>query len=64
MAKLLYEVLGKLQGPTAIHTDGSKTEDWSELGYFWMPGTRIVLACLGTVVFSPLKCAPFILPAI
>jgi hypothetical protein len=43
-SRLLGEVLGKLQGPTAIYTDGSKTED--------------------TVVFSLLKSAPFILPAV
>jgi hypothetical protein len=36
----------------------------SDLGYFWMIGTCTVLNCLNTVVFSLLKCAPFILPAI
>jgi hypothetical protein len=42
--RLLGEVLGELQGPTDIYTDGSKTER-----YFWMTGTRIVLDCLETV---------------
>jgi hypothetical protein len=55
--KLLSEVVGELQGPTAIYTDGSKRVR-SELGYFWMIGTRTVLDCLDTVVFSLLKCAP------
>jgi hypothetical protein len=58
--KLLCEGLGKLQRPTAIHTDGSKTEGLVGFGFFWMTGTRIGLDCLDTVVFSLLKCAPFI----
>jgi hypothetical protein len=32
-SKLLGKVLGELQGPTAINTDGSKTAIWSDLGY-------------------------------
>jgi hypothetical protein len=31
---LLGEVLGELQGPTAIYTDGSKTEGLVEIGIF------------------------------
>jgi hypothetical protein len=37
----------------------------SDLGYFWMTGTRTVLDCLDTVVgILLLKCASFIFPAI
>jgi hypothetical protein len=32
--KLLVEVLGELQGPTAIHFDGSKAEGWFGFGIF------------------------------
>jgi hypothetical protein len=32
--RLLGEVLGELQGPTAIYTDGSKTEGLVEIGIF------------------------------
>jgi hypothetical protein len=56
--RLLGEVLGKLQGPTAINTDGSKTEGLVEIEIclddkysyrFILPGSSL------------LKCAPFIL---
>jgi hypothetical protein len=40
--RLLGEVLGELQGPTAIYTDGSRQRVWSELEYFWTTGTRTV----------------------
>jgi hypothetical protein len=65
--RLLGEVLGELQGPTAIYTDGSKTEDSVGIEMFLDDrdvSYRIVLDCLDTVVFSLLKCAPFILTAI
>jgi hypothetical protein len=58
----LGEVLRELQGPTAMYTSGSTTEGL--VGFIWMTGTRTVLDCLDTVVFSLLKCAPFILTAI
>jgi hypothetical protein len=58
------QVLGELQGPTIIYTDGSKTEGLVEIGIFLDDRARTVLDCLDTVVFSPLKCAPFIFPAI
>jgi hypothetical protein len=54
-------VLGELQRPTAIYTDGSKTEDLVGIGKFL---DCTVLDCLDTVVFSLLRCAPFILLAI
>jgi hypothetical protein len=59
--RLMSEVLGELQRPTAIYTDGSKTEDLVGIGKFL---DCTVLDCLDTVVFSLLRCAPFILPAI
>jgi hypothetical protein len=49
--RLLVEVLGELQGATAICTD--ETEGLVGLGVFMDD-------CLDTVVFSLLKCAPFI----
>jgi hypothetical protein len=30
---------------------------WSELGYFWMTGTRTVLSCLDTGIFTAEMCA-------
>jgi hypothetical protein len=65
--RLLGEVLMELQGPTTIYMvvgPVQRPKGWSDLGYFWMTGIHIVLDCLDTVVFSPLKCTPFILPAI
>jgi hypothetical protein len=62
--RLLSEVLGSFrdQPPSILTVQTSKV--WSELGYFWMTGTRTVLECLDTVVFSLLKCALFILFAV
>jgi hypothetical protein len=34
--KLLGEVLGELQRPTAIYADGLKTEGLVGFGFFWM----------------------------
>jgi hypothetical protein len=64
--RLLGEVVGKLQEPIAIYTNATvqRPRLSLELGYFWITGTRTVLSCLDTVVFAPLKCAPFIFPAI
>jgi hypothetical protein len=42
-------MFGELQGPIAIYTDG--------LGYFWMTGTRTVLDCLDTGIFTAEMCA-------
>jgi hypothetical protein len=62
--RLLGEVLRELQRPTAIYTDGSKTEGLVGFGIFLDDRDSYRLDCLDTVVFSPLKCVPFILPAI
>jgi hypothetical protein len=46
--RLLGEVLGELQGPTAIYTDGSKTEGLVGIGIFlcsqghWAPATYCI----------------------
>jgi hypothetical protein len=44
--RLLGEVLGELQGPTAIYADGSKTEGLVGFGIFLDDRD-----CLGTVVY-------------
>jgi hypothetical protein len=62
--KLLVEVLGSFRDQMSSIPTVQRPRVWSELGFFWMTGTRTVLDGLDTVVFSPLKCAPFILPAI
>jgi hypothetical protein len=58
----LCEVLRELQGPTAIYTDGSKTEGLVEIGMFLDDKDSYRFRLPGH--FSTLKCAPFILPAI
>jgi hypothetical protein len=59
--RLMGEVLGELQRPTAIYNNGSKTEGLVEIGIFL---DRTVKDCLDTVVFSLLRYALFILLAI
>jgi hypothetical protein len=50
--------LGKFREQTPSIPTVQRPRVWSELGYFWMIGTRTVLDCLDTVVFSLLKFAP------
>jgi hypothetical protein len=54
------EGLGELYRQTAIYTF-QRPKVWS---VFWMTEIHTVLDCLDIVVFSLLKCVPFILPAI
>jgi hypothetical protein len=58
--RLLSEVLLSFRcQPPSIPTV-QRPRVWSELIYFWMTGARTVLDCLDTVVFSLLKCAPYL----
>jgi hypothetical protein len=62
--RLLGEVLGELQRQPAIHTDGSKTKGLVGIGIFLDDRDSYRLDYLDTVIFSLLKCTPFIFPVV
>jgi hypothetical protein len=55
--RLLGEVLGSFRDQPPPIPTVQRPRVWSELGYFWMTGTRTVLNCLDTGIFTAEMCA-------